>query len=103
MIRGTTPVVTVETDRDLTGFFRVILTIEDKAGTEVDVVGPGPSLSVTSTKVVAKLTQEQTLALEPGKIRMQIRALDSVGNAVASDILTAKLSDVLKEGVISGP
>lgn len=102
MIRGTTPTVTVDTDRNLVGFPCVILTLEDSAGTEVNVEGPGANMSVSSTKVVARLTQEQTLALEAGKVKLQIRAVDTAGNAIASDIMTTTLGDVLRDGVIGG-
>lgn len=102
MIRFTTPSITIDTDRNLIGFPKVVLTLEDKTGTEVDVEGPGPNLSVSATSITARLTQEQTGLLERGKIKMQIRAVDSFGNAIASEIMTTTMSDVLKEGVIHG-
>lgn len=103
IVRGTTPIVTINTDENLIGYPYIVVTFEDRVGTEVDVEGPGPNLSVTASKVMARLTQEQTLALEPGKVKLQIRAVDSFGNAAASKTMTDTVEDVLKEGVIGAP
>ena len=56
-------------------------------------------MSVSSTAIAATLTQEQTIQLAKGRVRMQIRA--RIGqSAVASDIMVAQLNDILKDGVI---
>lgn len=103
IIRGTTPTVSLDADRNYIGYPYIVVTFEDRTGTEVDVVGPGPDLSVTPSQVMARLTQEQTLALEAGKIKIQIRAIDSTGQAVADTVKNDVLEDVLKDGVISAP
>ena len=100
MYRGTSPTITVDTDTDLTRAQYVVVTIEDFNGNEVSVDSQSGNLSITPTAVMAKFTQEQTLALTKGKIQMQIRAVDKSGNAIASNIMTSKLDDVLKDGVI---
>lgn len=100
IFRGTTPAVPINTSQNLMGYSRVIVTFEDRGGTEVDVVGPGPDLSITASQIIARLSQEQTLALEPGPVKIQIRAVDGAGHAVASFIMKDEVKDVLKEGVI---
>lgn len=102
MRRGTTPYLTIHTDEDLTGYAQVVFTIEDRAGTEVDVVSGSGFMEVNADSVVVKLTQEQTLSLAKGGVKMQLRAVDTGGNAIASNIMQANLEDVLKDGVIGG-
>ena len=102
MRRGTTPYITIHTDQDLTGYAYVVFTIEDRAGTEVDVDNQSGNMQVNADSVVVKLTQENTMALQKGGVKMQIRAVDAGGNAIASNIMQANLEDVLKDGVIGG-
>lgn len=101
MRRGTTPFVEIKTKQDISGYDYIVFTIEDRAGTEVSIDNSSKNMTVTSNSVVVKLTQEQTLSLTKGTVKMQIRAADKTGqNAVASNIMTGQLEDILKEGVI---
>lgn len=100
MRRGTTPFVTIQTDQDLTRYAYVVFTIEDRSGTEVDVDSNSGNMEVTASSVVVKLTQDQTLSLAKGAVKMQLRAVDHGGNAIASNIMQGNLEDVLKDGVI---
>lgn len=103
MRRGTTPYIEMQTDQDLTAFSYILFTIEDRTGTEVSVDSKSGMMTVTSTSVTVKLTQEQTLSLSKGGVKMQLRAVDATGeNAIASNIMNASLEDILKEGVLSG-
>lgn len=102
MRRGTTPYITIQTDQDLTGYAYIVVTVEDRAGTEVDVDNRGGNMQVDSGSVTIKLTQEQTISLQKGGVKLQIRAVDTDGNAIASNIMQANLEDVLKDGVIGG-
>lgn len=102
MRRGTTPYITIQTDQDLTGYAYIVVTVEDRAGTEVDVDNRGGNMQVDSGSVTIKLTQEQTISLQKGGVKLQIRAVDTDGNAIASNIMQANLEDILKDGVISG-
>lgn len=102
MRRGTTPYVTIQTDQDLTGYSYVVFTIEDRLGTQVDVDNRSGNMQVSQYSVTVKLTQDNTLALQKGGVKMQIRAVDTGGNAIASNIMQANLEDVLKDGVIGG-
>lgn len=100
MRRGTTPIITVRTDRDLRPYPAVVLTLEDRTGRRVEVAGPGGAMTVTAEGVTVKLTQQQTLSLCSGTVKLQLRAVDAGGNAVASGILYTALEDVLKEELI---
>lgn len=103
MRRYTTPRITVHTEEDLTKWPVIVLTVQDKAGTEVNVTGPNDRMFVDSEKIVVKLTQEETGSLLKGTIRLQIRASSADGvDAIASNIMTSTLDDVLREGVIGG-
>lgn len=103
MRRGTTPYITIRTNQSLTGYSAVVVTIEDNMGTEISVDNKSGRMEITGSQVVVKLTQEQTLALSKGGLKLQIRAADSAGeNAIASNIMTGRMEDILKEGVLSG-
>lgn len=103
MRRGTTPYIEIKTQEDISGYAVIVFTIEDRAGTEVDVDNKGGMMTVTPSSVTVKLTQEQTLSLVKGNVKMQLRAADETGeNAIASNVMQGNLEDVLKEGVIRG-
>ena len=72
----------------------------DFSGNEINADTTSGALEISETEVKAKLTQEQTLRLTKGTVRMQIRAVDASGNAIASNIMSTKMEDVLKDGVI---
>lgn len=101
MRRGTTPYIEIKTDQDLTQLDYVVFTMEDSAGTEVNVDNQGGMMTVTPDLITVKLTQEQTLSLVEGDVQMQLRASDSDGlGAIASNIMYGILEEVLMDGVI---
>lgn len=100
MRRGTTPYITIQTDQDLTGYEYVVFTIEDRAGTEVSVNNGSGNMEVYSDHIVVRLSQADTLSLSKGGVKMQIRARDTQGYAIASGIMTANMEDILLDGVI---
>ena len=102
MRRGTTPYIMMQTDQDLTGYSYIVFTIQDRAGTSIDVDNRGGNMQVAPYSVTVKLSQADTLALQKGGVKMQIRAVDTAGNAIATNIMKANLEDVLKGGVIGG-
>lgn len=53
-----------------------------------------------STTVAMYLTQEETLGLEVGNARVQLRWINILDEAFASDIATIKIDESLLEGVI---
>ena len=101
MRRGTTPYLPIKTDQDLTKMDYIVVTVEDSAGNEVSVDNKSGMMTVKSTEITVKLTQEQTLSLSEGELQIQVRAADETGeNAIASNIMYSTLDDVLKDGVI---
>lgn len=51
-------------------------------------------------KVYVTLSQEETLMLNPGKMKCQIRYLDKNGFAYATECKTVDVNDILADGVI---
>lgn len=101
MYRGTTPYIEIKTDKDLSLMDYVLFTIEDSAGTEINVDNKSGMMTITSTNVTVRLTQDQTLSLIEGDVQMQLRASNSDGSgAAASNIMYGILNEILKDGVI---
>lgn len=101
MRRGTTPFIEIKVNRDLTPMDYVLFTMEDAAGTEVNVDNKGGMMVIKPDLITVKLTQEQTLSLIEGDVQMQLRASDADGaGAIASNIMYGLLEDVLRDGVI---
>lgn len=101
MIRGTTPYIKINTDTDLTRMGYVVFTMEDSAGTEINVDSESGRMEVTADAVLVRLTQEETLSLAEGDLQMQLRAASSNGAAaIASNVMYAVLDNVLNEEVI---
>jgi len=98
MIRGTTPTHTFHTDIDLSGATSVFVTY--KQGT-VNINKAKANLTITSSTVVAALSQAETLQLSAGAdVQIQIRAKMSDGTAVASNIMSVPVEAILKDGEI---
>lgn len=57
MRRGTTPYITMQTDQDLTGYSYIVFTIQDRAGTSIDVDNRGGNMQVAPYSVTVKLSQ----------------------------------------------
>ncbi len=109
MRQGTTPIVTLQVAQDFDGC-NVFVTI-DQNGTQVTKASR-TSTAVEITKhyddngdfaystVAVYLTQPETLGFEIGKARVQIRWVDFVGDAFATDISSFKIDESLLQGVI---
>ena len=100
MRRGTTPYITIQTDQDLSGYEYVLFTMEDRAGNEINIDNTSDAMQVNTDSVVVRLSQDQTLSMSKGGIKMQIRARDIQGYAIASGIMTSTMEDILRDGVI---
>lgn len=58
-------------------------------------------IEIQQTKLIVPLTQADTLALSARKpVYVQIRAIDSDGLAVASNIMTTSVGAIIKDGEI---
>lgn len=97
MIQGTTPTVSLRCDIDLTGW-RVQVTL--KAG-DVRLVFEDVRISPQpfGCIVAFDLTQEETLQLDCGTVKAQVRA-EKDGKAVASTIAYTHIGKVLTREVL---
>lgn len=110
MRQGTTPIVTLDVAADFDGC-NVYVTI-DQDGTQVTKASrTSPDIEITKhydnngdfdySKVAVYLQQSETLGFEVGKARVQIRWVDFLGNASATDIQSFKIDESLLAEVIN--
>lgn len=99
MRRGTTPTHIFYTDIDLTDTEVIWLTY--KVDGKIVIDKQKGDLEVETDRISFKLTQEETLAIQSGEwVKVQIRARYPDGSAIASQIMTIGVDDILKDGVI---
>jgi hypothetical protein len=99
MKRGTTPTNTFKTNIDLTGA-TVFLTYSQRG--RVVLEKTGDDLEITAEAIVTRLTQKDTLGFDAlQKVSIQIRYVFPDGTAGASNIMTASVGEILKDGEIS--
>lgn len=105
MKRGSTPLVTLSVEGEEFRNSTVIVTI-DQDGTQVTKSSTGSDLNLTRvydedtgdflrTDITVYLSQADTLKLEVGQARIQIRWIDILGYAYVSDISTITIDEVL--------
>ena len=100
MRRGTTPTISINVKGcDISDFETIYVTFK-QGKTEIEKTGE--ELQMSGNQISILLTQEDTLAFSGmGKdVSVQIRAVTADGTAVASNIQTLRVDDILKEGVI---
>lgn len=96
--RGSTPVNTFKVNIDLTDA-TIYLTYAQ--GGVVKIEKTGTDLTVTENTISTTLTQEDTLKLESNQlVEMQIRYIKPNGIADGSNVITASVGKILKDGVI---
>ena len=102
MYRGTTPTNIINVDLDLTGM-TIFVTYTQNG--KILFEKTNDVITVESDKLLVPLTQEETLSLDANRrgdpIYVQIRAIDALGNAIASNIMTTSAEGILKDGVIA--
>ena len=97
MYRGTTPTITINCDIDVSEFVTMWITFRTQ---QLATYAPPKQV------VTVSLTQADTLLLgslspdEDQQVEVQIRGRTEDGRAFASNIMTAPLSRILKDGVI---
>lgn len=110
MRQGTTPIVTLDVAQDFDNC-NVYVTI-DQDGTQVTKASRASSdIEISKhyddngdfdySKVAVYLQQNETLGFEVGKARVQIRWIDILGNAFATDIKSFKIDESLLAEVIN--
>lgn len=98
MTRGTTPTNVFEPGIDLR---EASVYITYAQGNNILFTKTNSDMTITETTITVKLSQKETLLFDPSiKVKMQIRYVFSDGRADASDIMTARVYDVLQEGAI---
>lgn len=108
--QGTTPIITLDVAQDFDNC-NVYVTI-DQAGTQVTKASRESSdIEITKhydengnfdySKVAVYLQQKDTLGFDVGKVRVQIRWIDFLGNAFATDIKSFKIDESLLDDVIA--
>lgn len=105
LIRGTTPTITFEitSEIDLTTLTEIWFTVADsKTTAEVTKKLSENQVSVDNEEktITAHFSQEDTLSFKSKTVDIQIRAITDEDAAVATDIMSVELSQVLKGGVI---
>lgn len=101
MYRGTTPTNTIAVDIDLT---QMTVFVTYSQGGRVVFEKTNADITIEPERILVPLTQTDTLSLsawnrqEP--VLVQIRAIDALGNAVASNVMTTTADAILKDGEI---
>ena len=109
MRQGTTPVVTLDVEQDF-DYCNVYVTI-DQDGTQVTKASrSSEDIEITKhydsngnfdySSVALYLTQNETLGFEIGKARAQIRWVNFLGEAYATEIGTVSIEESLYQEVI---
>ena len=99
MRRGTTPTNVIHTDLDLTTASSIYLTYSQNKRNIIEK--ELPDMEVTKECITVHLTQQDTLRLIPDvTVKVQVRAKFPDGSAVASNIMSASVNDILKDGEI---
>ena len=104
--RGTTPSITLQVtgvDLSLQDTWPVVVVTLKNGGTEIDFQRDLLVIEHTDTgcSVAFALTQVQTLAFDyMKKVSVQLRAKDASGRAIATDIASVTVDDIIKDGEI---
>lgn len=98
MIRGTTPTLGFVFPFDLNTLKEIhVAFAQRKLLIDKVIVNDG---NLEGTTLQVPLTQDETLSLSAGVVRIQVRAKHVNGNVVASGILEVPVEAILKDGVI---
>ena len=101
IFRGTTPTIIATVEMDLTGYTCYLAigkkpnqakTVASNDQMVINVEGEASTLAFT-------LTQEQTLALPEGDLKMQLRLIDN-DVALASEWVDISVGPIIQDGVI---
>ncbi len=105
LTRGTTPTVIFslhdDNDKpiDLSNYEVLIITIEDSSKGQLDIDKSRFTFN-EDYSFEATLTQEETLKLVSGRLKVQLRAKTFEDNAIASCEQFCTLADIIKQGKI---
>ena len=105
IIRGTTPVITinVRSNVNLSNVSAVWVYIYQGGSVIIDKELTDVTIHAQTNQIVLRLSQEDTLALNAGMGALfQVRLLLSSGLALATPAIGVKVLEVYKDGIISG-
>lgn len=100
MRRGTTPTHTFDIGMDTAELAQLVVTYcqGDKTVLEKRLA----DCKLDGTTVIVELTQEETLLFRASReVQIQMRVLTNTGNALASDIISKSVDDVLNSEVLA--
>jgi hypothetical protein len=99
MIRGTTPTLSFKLPFEIS--LLEVLYISMSQNGNVVIEKEISDCSIDGNTLAIKLTQEDTLKFLYGSnVKIQIRAKTKEGEAIASNIITTSVENILKNGVI---
>ena len=99
LTRGTTPTLIFELPFDTSEAQKMWISFRQESRLVIDKTLADVTLD--ETKVSVHLTQEETLALcRKESCTIQMRVLTKDGEALASQIISCAVADILKDGVI---
>ena len=99
MRRGTTPTLTFTTPYDADQVQDGYITIT-QGGLRIEHALADADVTVADNEIQLVLSQAETLSLDKGNAKVQIRATLTGGKKVASDIIVFKVGEILKDGEI---
>ena len=105
LTRGTTPTVIFSLDDDedkpvdLSKYEVLIITIEDSTKGQIDIEKSRFTFN-EDYSFEATLTQDETLKLNSGRLKVQLRAKSQDDTAIASCEQFCTLADIIKQGKI---
>lgn len=103
LIQGTTPtiIVSIKEQVDLAQATQVWLYISQQNKVKVDKEISDVSFNVDERKIIARLSQDDTLGLKDGEAIFQIRVLLNNGTALATKAAKINIEKIYKDGVIT--
>lgn len=100
MYRGTTPTLSFNFDFNLDGFDITALYISFKQESYIVIEKTLEDLEINQNKVTIRLTQQETLKMNPSKV-VYIQGRIKIGEqAFATNVIKTTVGEILKEGVI---
>lgn len=97
MYQGTTPTLVLTVGEEQLDGCTCYVTVKSNGRM---ITKSGDGLTVSGNEIAVTLTQQETLSLFPGSCEIQVRWIDSNGNAMATDIARVTVSNVLLKQVI---
>jgi hypothetical protein len=97
MYRGTTPTISFNLPFEVSNIKRIWVTFS-QSNSEVLTVEP---TSLEGKTVNVRLTQRETLLFKPNSlVKVQLRILNTRGDALASQVINFHVNEILKNGEI---